>query len=111
MSSWFNKAITGTKAITRSWMSSTRSGTKYTLFPSLPFSNRRKKNNEVQPSPQITGEDESEKLVVEQLPQAEQAEKTLPDEKIEINPQTTKIEEKLNAIVPVSVKQNQAFKN
>jgi hypothetical protein len=92
-------------------MSSTRSGTKYTLFPSLPFSNRRKKNNEVQPSPQITGEDESEKLVVEQLPQAEQAEKTLPDEKIEINPQTTKIEEKLNAIVPVSVKQNQAFKN
>ena len=39
MSSWFNKAIT------RSWMSSTRSGTKYTLFPSLPFSNRRKKDN------------------------------------------------------------------
>jgi hypothetical protein len=111
MSSWFNKAITGTKAITRSWMSSTRSGTKYTLFPSLPFSNRRKKNNEAQPSPQITGEDESEKLLVEQPPQAEQVEKTLPDEKIEINPQTTKIEEKLNAIVPVSVKQNQAFKN
>jgi hypothetical protein len=111
MSTWFNKAITGTKASTRSWMSSTRSGTKYTLFPSLPFSNRRKKDNKAQPSPQITGEDENEKLVAEQSPPTEQAEKTLPDEKIEINPQTKKIEEQLNAIVPVSVKQNQAFKN
>lgn len=87
---------------------SSSKGIDSTLYPSTVPSNRRNKK----PSPTITVNESTKEETVAN-PQSEKdetAEKTLK----ETNPikiSNSKIEEQLNAIVPITIKQNQVFKN
>ncbi len=119
MSSIFRRP--STRSTTPTLRSGKTFGEIYNWFPKLPFSNRRKTNtNELPPSPEIEITNEENGVAKLKNPQeesAEIAEKSIPIEngQIEIQPKEdgkpAKIVEKLNAIVPLSVKANQAFKN
>jgi hypothetical protein len=118
MSSFFTRA--STRSTTPKLRSGKTFGEIYNWFPRLPFSNRRKTGtNELPPSPEIniTNDEKGEaNLKTPQEDSAEIAEKSIPIDKgpIEIKPkngQPPKIVEELNAIIPISVKQKQAFKN
>jgi hypothetical protein len=103
------------RLLTRGNTPETRSGTEYSFFPSLQFSNRRKEpGGAPKPSPVVAVSLMGKETI--QNPQPEQAEiveKTAEAPPIRIiqGERGPKIEEKLNAIVPLSFKENDAFKN
>ena len=103
-----------TKLLTKSNTPKTRSGTEYSFFPSLDFSNRRgkKPDGTSLDSPKIVVDSTGEETVEnEQESDVETAEKELPAPPIVINAANNRITEQLNAIVPLTFKQNTAFKN
>jgi hypothetical protein len=89
-------------------------GTTYSFFPSPELSNRRKEPGEApKPSPVIAVNSEGKEIIQNPQPEpAEIVEKTVEAPPIKIvqgKKGPPKIEEKLNAIVPLSFKQNEAF--
>jgi len=103
------------KILTRGNTPQTRSGTTYSFFPSLTYSNRRKGPDEAaKPSPVVAvGLMGNETIQNPQPEQEEIAEKTAEAPPIRIiqGEKGPKIEEELNAIVPLTFKENAAFQN